>query len=42
MVPLDETYDGSFPFAPHTFDGHGFGQHFVDEGPEATLFVAGA
>ena len=33
MVPLDETYDGSFPFAPHTFDGHGFVQHFVDEGP---------
>ena len=33
MVPLDETYDGSFPFAAHTFDGHGFVQHFVDEGP---------
>ena len=33
MVPLDETYDGTFPFDPHTFDGHGFIQHYVDEGP---------
>ncbi|MEM9713662.1 MAG: alpha/beta fold hydrolase [Actinomycetota bacterium] len=33
MVPLDETFDGTFPFAPHVFDGHGFLQHFVDEGP---------
>ena len=33
MVPLEETFDSTFPFAPHTFDGHGFVQHFVDEGP---------
>lgn len=33
MIPLDETFDGTFPFRPHTFDGHGFRQHFVDEGP---------
>lgn len=33
MVPLDETFAGTFPFAPHTFDGHGFTQHYVDEGP---------
>ncbi|MEM9513877.1 MAG: alpha/beta fold hydrolase [Actinomycetota bacterium] len=33
MIPLDETFDGTFPFGPHTFDGHGFVQHFVDEGP---------
>ncbi len=33
MVPLDETYDGTFPFVPHTFSGHGFLQHYVDEGP---------
>ena len=32
MVPLDETFDGTFPFAPHVFDGHGFLQHHVDEG----------
>ena len=33
MIPIDETFDGTFPFAPHTFDGHGFVQHYVDEGP---------
>jgi len=33
MIPLDETFDGTFPFSPHTFDGHGFVQHYVDEGP---------
>ena len=33
MVPLDETFDGTFPFAPHVFDGHGFRQHYIDEGP---------
>ncbi len=32
MIPLDETFDGTFPFAPHTFSGRGFRQHFVDEG----------
>lgn len=34
MVPLDETFDGTFDFAPHIFDGNGFAQHYVDEGPE--------
>ncbi|HUW02807.1 MAG TPA: alpha/beta fold hydrolase [Acidimicrobiales bacterium] len=33
MIPLGETFDDTFPFAPHTYDGHGFVQHFVDEGP---------
>ncbi len=33
MIPLDETFDGTFPFTPHVFDGHGFRQHYVDEGP---------
>jgi len=33
VILLDETFDGTFPFAPHTYDGHGFGQHYVDEGP---------
>ena len=32
MVPLDEIYDGTCPFDPHTLDGHGFLQHYVDEG----------
>lgn len=33
MIALDETFDGTFPFAPNVFDGHGFRQHYVDEGP---------
>jgi haloalkane dehalogenase len=33
MIDLDDDFDGTFPFAPHTFDGHGFRQHYVDEGP---------
>ena len=40
MIPLDETFDGTFPFTPNTFDGHGFVQHYVDEGPrEAEVIV---
>ncbi len=33
MIPLHETFEGTFPFAPNVFDGHGFVQHYVDEGP---------
>ena len=33
MIDLHDTFDGTFPFAPHTFDGHGFVQHYIDEGP---------
>jgi len=32
-IDLDDDFDGTFPFAPHVFDGHGFRQHYVDEGP---------
>lgn len=32
MIPLDATYDDTFPFEPNVFDGHGFAQHYVDEG----------
>jgi cis-3-alkyl-4-acyloxetan-2-one decarboxylase len=28
----DETFDSTFPFAPHYFDHNGFQMHFVDEG----------
>jgi pimeloyl-ACP methyl ester carboxylesterase len=28
----DETFDGTFPFAPHYHDINGFQMHFVDEG----------
>jgi cis-3-alkyl-4-acyloxetan-2-one decarboxylase len=33
MIAADETFDGTWPFAPHFFDGAGFRQHYVDEGP---------
>ncbi|MEZ5224956.1 MAG: alpha/beta fold hydrolase [Ilumatobacteraceae bacterium] len=32
MIPTDETFDGTWPFAPHLFEGSGFRQHYVDEG----------
>ena len=32
MIPADETFDGTWPFAPHYFDGNGFAMHYVDEG----------
>lgn len=33
MIPADETFEGSFPFAPHFFEGAGFRMHYLDEGP---------
>jgi haloalkane dehalogenase len=33
MIPADETFDGTWPFAPHFCRAAGFRQHFVDEGP---------
>ncbi|MCP3912546.1 MAG: alpha/beta fold hydrolase [Actinomycetia bacterium] len=32
MIAANETFDGTWPFAPHFFDGAGFRQHYVDEG----------
>jgi pimeloyl-ACP methyl ester carboxylesterase len=32
-IPADETFDGTWPYAPHFFDGAGFRMHYVDEGP---------
>ena len=32
MIHADETYDGTWPYAPRFFDGCGFRQHYVDEG----------
>jgi haloalkane dehalogenase len=36
MIPANETFDGTWPYAPHFFSGRGFQQHFVDEGPRDT------
>ncbi|MFO1082149.1 MAG: alpha/beta fold hydrolase [Reyranellaceae bacterium] len=32
MIAADETFGGTWPFAPHFFDGNGFRMHYVDEG----------
>ncbi len=31
-ISADETFDGTWPFAPHFYHGNGFEQHYVDEG----------
>ena len=33
MIPADETFEGTWPFAPHFSTAAGFRQHYVDEGP---------
>jgi haloalkane dehalogenase len=33
MIDADETFEGTFPFAPRFTDAPGFRMHFVDEGP---------
>jgi cis-3-alkyl-4-acyloxetan-2-one decarboxylase len=38
----DDTFDGTFPFAPHYFRVNGFDMHYVDEGEgETLLFLHG-
>jgi haloalkane dehalogenase len=32
MIPAEESFDGSWKFAPHFTDAGGFRQHYVDEG----------
>lgn len=32
MIASDETFDGTWRFAPHFYDGCGFRMHYVDEG----------
>ena len=33
MIPADEAFDGTWPFAPHFSTTAGFRQYYVDEGP---------
>ncbi len=33
MILASETFNGTFPFAPHFNDASGFRMHYVDEGP---------
>lgn len=37
MIPADETFDGTFPFAPHFSSAPGFRMHYVDEGAGPVL-----
>ena len=41
MIPGNETFAGTWPYAPQFFSGSGFRQHYVDEGPRdgAETFV---
>jgi cis-3-alkyl-4-acyloxetan-2-one decarboxylase len=32
MIPENETFGGTWPFAPRYFEGNGFRMHYVDEG----------
>jgi pimeloyl-ACP methyl ester carboxylesterase len=36
MIPADETFDGTWPYEAHYFEGNGFRQHYIDEGPRDT------
>src|ERR1700741_1297986 len=33
MIRSEETFDDTFPYAPHFTDAPGFRMHYVDEGP---------
>jgi len=33
MIDANETFDGTWPYAPHFFDGNGFRMHYIDENP---------
>lgn len=39
MIQADETFDGTFPFAPRFCDAAGFRQHYVDEGTGRPLVL---
>ena len=34
MIKASETFEGTWPFTPNFFDGNGFLQHYIDEGPK--------
>ena len=37
MIKSSETFQGTWPFLPNFFDGNGFLQHYVDEGPREAM-----
>ncbi len=36
MIPAHDSFDGTWPFEARYFEGNGFRQHYVDEGPRDT------
>lgn len=36
MIDAGETFDNTWPYTPHFFDGNGFRLHYVDENPAAS------
>ena len=34
MINSKETFEGTWPFLPQFYNGNGFKQHYVDEGPK--------
>ena len=34
MIKASETFEGTWPFKPNFFEGNGFLQHYIDEGPQ--------
>ena len=37
MIPINETFDGTFPFMPHFSSAAGFRMHYIDEGEGPTV-----
>ena len=37
MINHDETFNGTWPFKPNFFNGNGFKQHYIDEGPKMEI-----
>jgi haloalkane dehalogenase len=36
LIAADETFDGTWPYEARYFEGNGFRQHYIDEGPRDT------
>lgn len=39
MIPPDETFDGTWPYAPHFSEAPGFRMHYIDEGARSSGVV---
>jgi hypothetical protein len=39
MIDANETFGGTWPFAPRYFEGNGFRMHYIDEAKAIPLFA---